>query len=52
MFVYAAKAMSWIVFAFEGAPRTKNLPWSNSMSASDASSRYAAIFFALSRSLR
>src|ERR1700738_1703812 len=31
-----------MVFDFEGEPRTKNLPWSNSISASDASSRRAA----------
>ena len=50
--MYAAKAMSWIVFARSGEPFTKNFPRSHSRSASSASSRWAAIFFAFSRILR
>ena len=50
--VYAANAISWMVFAFCGAPLTKNFPVSHSRSSSPTSSRCAAIFFALSRILR
>ena len=41
-----------MVFPFCGAPLTKNLPGSHSRSSSLASSRCAAIFFALSRIFR
>src|SRR5262245_65801913 len=41
-----------MVFAFCGAPLTENLPGSHSRSLSLTSSRWAAIFFALSRILR
>ncbi len=44
--------MSWIVFDFCGAPLTENLPGSHTRSSSETSRRYAAIFFALSRTLR
>ena len=50
--VYAASATSWMVTVRSGEPRTENLPFSSSMSSSAASSRCAAIFFALSASLR
>src|SRR5437879_5958238 len=51
-FVYAASATSWIVTDLPGVPFTENLPLASSMSSSDASSRWAAIFLALSASLR
>jgi hypothetical protein len=47
-----AKATSWIDVDRSGEPFTKKLPASNSMSSAEASSRWAAISFALSRSLR
>ena len=50
--MYAANATSWIVFALSGAPFTKNFPFSNSMSSSDTSSRWAASLRPFSRSLR
>ncbi len=51
-FVYAAKATSAIVFDRSGAPFTENLPSRHSTSASSVSSRCAAIFWALARTLR
>ena len=44
--------MSWIVFDFSGAPLTTKRPPSHSRSSSDASRRWAAIFFALARMRR
>ena len=44
--------MSWIVTPLSGEPFTEKRPASHSRSSSAASSRCAAIFCALSRSLR
>ncbi len=50
--MYAAKAISWIVFDLSGEPLTENLPFVHSRSSSLASSRWAAILRDLSRILR
>ena len=52
MLVYAANAHSWMVFALSGTPLMKNLPGSQSRSASLHSSRCAAIVLAFARILR
>ena len=44
----AVAATSWMVTFWSGEPATLNLPPSNSMSSSEASSMCAAIFLALS----
>ena len=50
--MYAASAMSWMVFDRCGEPFTENLPVSQTRSSSEHSSRCAAIFFAFSRIFR
>jgi hypothetical protein len=50
--VYAANAISWIVFARLGAPFTENFPGSQTRSSAATSRRWAAIFRALSRTFR
>ena len=50
--MYAAKAISWMVFDFSGEPLTENLPFVHSRSSGLASRRWAASSRDLSRIFR